>query len=357
MNNKAAIGFVLREWLLSASVVLCLLTTAWRGQGPAWSMDEAQVLVVLFALFVAVKGVERSGALSWIARRVERGNRLSLKLVLTTFVLSMLVTNDAALVVMVPLTLALRIDHKDMLVILEALAANAGSALTPFGNPQNLFIYWHYGLSPSEFMLAILPFVIFFLLLLGFSAMLFRARPVFSAGALPEACVDISAAFFYVLMLVFVILTVLRVMPVWANIVVVAYVYLFDKGTLRIDYALLLSFFFFFGIADNLSAIFATHMEHPMNVFLISAAASQVISNVPAAVVMAEFTANWKALLWGTSVGGFGSLVGSLANLIAYRFYVNSEETGRSMAFTMKFLLYGYFAFGAGVVLNYMISR
>ncbi len=357
MYCHPAINFLVREWLLTSAGVLCVLTTLWRGERPAWSIDEAQVLVVLFALFVAVKGVERSGALSWIARSVERGKRLSLKLVLTTFVLSMLVTNDAALVVMVPLTLALRIEHKDMLVIMEALAANAGSALTPFGNPQNLFIYWHYGLSPSEFMLAIMPFVIFFLLLLGFSAMLLRVRPLCIAEPEHEACVNISATVFYVLMLLFVILTVLRVIPVWANIVAVAYVYLFDKGALQVDYALLLSFFFFFGIADNLGAILATQMEHPIHVFLISAMASQVISNVPAAVVIAEFTANWKALLWGTSVGGFGSLVGSLANLIAYRFYVNSKETGHSMAFTMKFLLFGYFAFGAGVVLNYLISR
>jgi Na+/H+ antiporter NhaD/arsenite permease-like protein len=102
------------------------------------------VLFILFVLFVVVKGLQRSGLLLRLSQRIEGGQFIPLKLVIATFCLSMLVTNDVALTVIVPLTLFLNIDRKDVLVILEALAANAGSALTLFGNPQNLFIYWFY---------------------------------------------------------------------------------------------------------------------------------------------------------------------------------------------------------------------
>ncbi len=355
------VDFLVREWLLSVSVALCLLTTLLRGAIPAWSVDEGQVLMVLAALFIAVKGVEKSGTMTWVARRVERGRLISLKLVVATFILSMFVTNDAALVVMVPLTLALDVARRDILVILEALAANAGSALTPFGNPQNLFIYWHYSLNPWEFVGVISPFVIFFFVVFAAAALLLKIEPA-NAKKTPSdlsdtaPSVDAPVSFFYLFMLLLVILTVLHILPVWANIVVIAYVALFDKAALKIDYGLLAAFFFFFGIADNLATMFAAQMQQSSHIFLISAGASQFMSNVPAAVVMAEFTADWKALLWGTSVGGFGSLVGSLANLIAYRFYLKSENVQDGRAFTVRFIIAGYAAFGAGVALYLMTT-
>ncbi len=106
------------------------------------TVDEAKVLVLLWLLFALVQGLERAGLVRWVARRFEAGRFIALRLVVVTFFLAALVTNDVALIRVVPLTLELNTEGKGFIVILETLAANAGSALTPFGNPQNLSLYW-----------------------------------------------------------------------------------------------------------------------------------------------------------------------------------------------------------------------
>ncbi len=180
------------------------------------------MIFILFTLFVVVSGLQKSGLISRLSRRIEGGKCIPLKLVFATFFLSMLVTNDVALIVIVPLTLALNINRKDILVILLALAANAGSALTPFGNPQNLFIYWFYDLSAVQFISSIAPFSLVFLLLLVIVSLFIRTR----AGLphpVPVPRLGKSSGI-YGILLVVVLLTVLRVLPVPAAFLVVLYV-------------------------------------------------------------------------------------------------------------------------------------
>jgi len=341
------LDFFLKEWLLSASAAGLVLTSIHLGGFPRYSTAEIQVLFILFVLFVAVKGLGNSGLILRISRRIETGRFLPLKLVAASFVLSMIVTNDVALMVIVPLTLALDAGRKGTLVILEALAANAGSALTPFGNPQNLFLYWYYHVPPGELLAAMAPFSLFFLgiLVLASSALGAGGRREARGG---EGVLKPSASVYGALLLV-VVLTVLRVLPVAAGALVLAYPVLFDRKSLRVDYALLAAFFCFFGLSENLKTLLASDMEHPRHVFLFSALSSQIMSNVPAALLFAKFTTRWKALLWGVNVGGFGSLVGSLTNLIAYRLYVTDEETNDVAFFTIEFLVLGYAAFFLGI--------
>ena len=125
------IDFVLKEWLLIASGAGFALTSFYTKRLPDYSISELQVLFILFVLFVTVNGLQKSGMLLRISQIIEKGKVIPLKLVLTTFFLSMVVTNDVALIIIVPLTLSLNINRKDILVILEVLAANSGSALTP----------------------------------------------------------------------------------------------------------------------------------------------------------------------------------------------------------------------------------
>ena len=160
------IGFILKEWLLVASVSGLAVTSVYLNRLPSFSRNDINIIFLLFILLVVVKGLERSRLIQWLSRYIEKGTYLPLKLVLITFSLSMLITNDAALIIVVPLTLSLNANRKDILVILEALAANAGSALTPFGNPQNLFIYWFYKIHPQNFIESIAPFSLTFLLIL-----------------------------------------------------------------------------------------------------------------------------------------------------------------------------------------------
>lgn len=348
-------GFLLKERLLLVSLAAAGATSLFLGRLPALSMEDLEILFLLGVLFVAVRGLELSGAVLWVSRKMERGPLLPLKLVCLTFFLSMVVTNDVALVILVPLTLVLDTGRKDLLVVLEALAANAGSALTPFGNPQNLFIYWSFHVPPGRFILAILPFSLAFLFLFALASLAVKA-PVRPREAVEPPRVERSALV-YSGFLILVILAVVRVLPVQVGWAVLAYALLFDRAGLRIDYALLATLFCFFGISENLKTILSAPLDHSGHVFLFSALSSQVISNVPAAVLFGKFTVQWKALLWGVSVGGFGGLVGSLANLIAWKIYLSREGGRGAGSFTAKFLILGYLAFFLGIGLYFLMER
>ncbi|CAG9296284.1 SLC13 family permease [Celerinatantimonas diazotrophica] len=348
------ISFIIKEWLVVTSGVGVILTSLYTKHIPHYSIEELQVLFILFVLFITVKGLQQSGLILKIARNIETGKVIPLKLVATTFFLSMLVTNDIALIVMVPLTISLNINRKAILVILEALAANAGSALTPFGNPQNLFIYWFYNIQPTTFIAKIAPFCLIFMVILFLASLLIKTQTELTETAPQQTH---KKAYIYVTLLITVLLTILHVLPVWVGILVVTFALTFDRKALSIDYALLLTFFFFFGIADNLKTMLASDISHSEHIFLLSALASQVMSNVPAALLFAKFTSNWEALLWGVSVGGFGSLFGSLANLIAYKIYITHERSDSTAMFTAKFLILSYTAFFVAIGLYFLLKQ
>ncbi len=342
--QRDIIDFITREWLLLFAGFSLLLTSVYAKRFPVYSISEIEVLFILFSLFIAINGLQRSKLISKISQQFEKGNQVPLKLVVATFFLSMLITNDIALMVVVPLTLALKIKRMDLLVIFEALAANAGSALTPFGNPQNLFIYWYYDLHVMEFIKTIVPFAIVFLIVLTLSALFIKnERTEYPIGN--GSPLNTKAAYIYGILVLLVILIVLHVLPVWAGMLIVIYTVIFDRKALLVDYSLLISFFFFFGVSENLKILFESEIHQSGHIFVFSALVSQVMSNVPATLLFARFTKNWEALLWGVSTGGFGSLFGSFANLIAYKIYVTHKSTNHIATFTGKFLLIGYMAF------------
>ncbi len=160
-------------------------------------------------------------------------------------------------------------------------------------------------------------------------------------------------AYIYVLLLFIVLLVVLHILSIISALIVIICALIFDRKTLRIDYALL--FTFFFGLAENLKLLFESQIQAFEYVFVFSALSSQLMSNVPATLLFANFTQNWEALLWGTNAGGFGSLFGPFANLIAYKLYIDHKTTNNPMAFTTKFLLIGYMAFFISIGLYYAV--
>jgi len=353
-NQATFIDLILKEWLVIASGVGLTLTAFYTKRFPVYSTNEMQVLFILFVLFVAVNGLQKTGFILQIAQSIEKGKAIPLKLVLTTFFLSMLVTNDIALMVVVPLTLSLNINRKDILVILEVLAANSGSALTPIGNPQNLFIYWFYHVPPDIFIKTIAPFSLIFLGLLIVSSLFIKIRNDLQKRQVQKIN---NKSHIYGVLLVIVLLTVFHILPVLTGVVVIFFALIFDRKALRVDYALLFSFLFFFGIADNLKAILASEISHSGHIFLLSALASQVMSNVPATLLFAKFTLNWQALLWGSNAGGFGSLFGSLANLIAYKLYITHESANNTAMFTATFLAIGYMALFISIGSYFLLYR
>lgn len=329
-------GFVTREWLALASLAVLVAVSAAVGRLPRVSAGELQVLYILAVLLIAARTLELGGLFTRLSARLERDRRTAFKLVIGTFFLAMLATNDAALIVAVPLTLVLGGTGVDWLVILEALAANAGSALTPFGNPQNLFIYWYYGISPADFLVTMAPFSGMLLVLLLAATAVAGRRCQLSPRPAPPA--PSGAGYVGLGLLAVAILIILHVLPLAAGLVIPGYAAAFNRPSLRIDFGLLATFLCFFAIAEDLKLILSPAPIRHADAFIASAVASQFMSNVPAALVIAKFTSHWKALLWGTNAGGFGSLIGSLANLIAYRLYIAKADRRAAVSFTAKFL-------------------
>lgn len=353
--KRIVLDFLVKEWMLFISAFGVVITSFFLHRAPKFSNDEYQVIFLLFVFFVAVKGIEQSGLLFRFSQSIEGGRFIAFKLTLATFLISMFVTNDVALIIIVPLTMMLNVGRKGTLVILEALAANAGSALTPFGNPQNLFIYWHYGVGPEKFIYTIVPFSGFFLIILVVGA-LFLSEDSSSRFPTIERIKVKFSAWVYGAFLILLILVVLHVFPIYVGFIVLAYALVFDRDSLGVDYLLLLTFISFFGLANNLKSLIPFNIGNSGQTFLFSALASQVISNVPATLLFSKYSSQWEALLWGSNVGGFGSLVASMANLIAYKIYLNKTvEKDRIFSFTIKFMGFGYLAFLLGIGLYFLL--
>ncbi|WP_038054843.1 SLC13 family permease [Thermodesulfobacterium hydrogeniphilum] len=355
-TESTLIGFILKEWLLISSLIGLILTSIYVKRLPVYSLSEFQILFILFSLFITIKGLELSGIISQVSQIIQKRKAIPLKLITATFFLSIFITNDVALIVIVPLTLSLEIKHKDIIVIFETLAANAGSALTPFGNPQNLFIYWFYNLDPVVFVTAIAPFSLFFLLFLIVFSFFIKTDNNYTKKLNIEKNLNKKSVYVYIFLFIIVLLTVLHILPVSTNILIIIYALLFNRKSLKIDYALLFTFFCFFGFAENVKFLLSSEIIHSTHIFLFSALASQIMSNVPVALLFAKFTTNWKALLWGTNVGGFGSLFGSLANLIVYKIYVAQNDTKNSGIFLLKFHVIEYIAFFLGIALYFILK-
>ena len=224
--------------------------------------------------------------------------------------------------------------------------------IIPVGNPQNLFIYWFYDVSPGAFIKTIAPFSLMFLVLLIIASLSIRTKRVLQENQVQKVN---KKAYGYGVLLAVVLLAVFHVLPVISAVAVILFALIFDRSSLNVDYALLFSFLFLFGIADNLKVILPSEVTHSGHIFLFAALASQVMSNVPAALLFANFTPKWQALLWGVNAGGFGSLFGSLANLIAYKIYVTNKGTNDTARFTVNFLATGYIALFISIGLYFLL--
>ncbi len=228
------------------------------------------------------------------------------------------------------------------------MVANGASALTPFGNPQNLFIYYHFGLRAGEFVGAIFPLA---LAVTGF-AVLLAGRMRTSSRALLPPPVD-RDSYVYVVPLALFLAVAPKFLPLWVGIVPLLYAAVWGREALRVDYLLLLTFLCFFGFTDNLVHAFRPKLTGPNEVFTYTALASQLMSNVPSTLLFADFTSNWRALLWGASVGGFGTLFGSLASLISYRLF--ARKNAGKWRFLAVYHLYSFAALGIGVAAFFLL--
>ena len=294
-------------------------------------------LFCVLAVVCALKNIRFFYALAHKIVELFKNSRMAiLALVYITFIGSMLIANDMALLTFLPLGyIVLHATGKEKYMaftfIMQNIAANLGGMLTPFGNPQNLYLYSKFNIPTLEFMgIMALPFVLAIVLITICCLVFVKKEELI----VPEEKISlpIRRTIIYLLLFVFSIVIVFRVIPYWIGLIVIPIVLLFmDKNALKkVDYPLLLTFVFFFIFSGNMSRIdgvrnlFSKLLEK--NTLLFSVLSCQVISNVPSAILLSQFTINYKALLIGVNIGGVGTLISSLASLITFREYVHHYQ-------------------------------
>ncbi len=320
---------------------------------PKISYIDFHVLSILFCLMLVVAGFKKLKVLDYLAVYVltlcSSLRNITLALTGIAFFSSMLVTNDVALLTFVPLALVIgkRLEH-DMakIIILQTLAANLGSALTPMGNPQNLFLYAHYKMASSDFLLSMAPLAIISAVWLCFLIGSERDQKMKVELSLPvlgpkNILVLYFAIFVVCLLAVFHFLD-FRL----AFAVTFLGIFVSDRSLFRrIDYALLVTFCGFFIFIGNISSLdFINQLQkewlnNAAGVYWLGIITSQFISNVPAAMLLAGFTSQSEALLLGVDVGGLGTLIASMASVISYKLYIESNPS-QARNYLMMFLYY-----------------
>ncbi len=304
-----------------------------------------RVLAILFSLMLVVSAYIRIGTFDYFTNKllgkIHSEKHISLFLVVLSFFMSMLLTNDVTLVTLVPFALNVLKAFKDRkrtmyTLILMTVSANLGSMLTPIGNPQNLYLYTEYHITLLDFIKLMLPYSTVSLILLIISVIMLNKSDKTIDTALTE---DVEAPkrlplLVYTALFVVCLLTVSNKLSYIIMLgVVVAVVLVFDKKSfVNIDYGLLFTFVFFFVLIGNLGRIDIIHdalsRVIEKNVTLTAVLASQFISNVPAAMLLSAFTKKGPSLLIGTNLGGLGTLIASMASLITYKFYNKEKKDG-----------------------------
>lgn len=332
---------------------LCLLVVAfgfalWHPQDVAHypALVDWSTIATLAGLLMLTKGIELSGALLRLGHRLvvamHTERSLALLLVCATALLSTLLTNDVALFVMVPLTLGLARSAAlpiTRLVIFEAMAANAGSTLTPIGNPQNLFLWHQSGLPFEQFTAAMLPLTALLMLaLVAMTLLAFRVRPLSLNGEASTHPVNSTLLLTCLLLFpVFLILTDLH-RDGLALLLVLAVMLALQRRTItETDWGLILVFILMFidlrlvaQLPQIRQLLDGTRLDDARHLYLVAIAASQCISNVPAAILLAEYSKDWRVIAFGVNAGAFGFLLGSLANLIALRLLARFAASGEA---------------------------
>ena len=338
-----------KEKVLVISLLLALLSMCFVPPDAGYaSYVDVRVLALLFALMLLVRGLQNMGMFNWLIAkafvRIKHLRRLAQMLILMCFFTSMIITNDVSLVTFVPFCLtALSLCGQQkwavLIVVLQTIAANLGSMATPIGNPQNLYLFSTFSMGPGSFFSTVLPTAALSLVLL-LATLAIPAEPVrmnLTQDTWNPSRVELGTyiALFCVNLLV--VFRVLHWLPALAA--TVAGVLLLRRAKLlaQVDYALLLTFVGFFVFVGNMGRIEAVSTwissmltGHEM---VLSALFSQVLSNVPTAILLSGFTDNIRGLLLGVNIGGLGTLIASMASLISYKLYANQPcaEKGKYM--------------------------
>lgn len=339
---KRAFAYVSKDPVLMIAAALALLSMLLVPPSPQYlTYIDFKTLMCLFCLMTSMKGLEREGALAKLSlilsARIKNTRLLAAFFVFLCFFSAMLVTNDVALIAIMPVSLALlRVsglkEHCAFIVVLQTIAANIGSSLTPIGNPQNLYLFTRYQIPLSTFFATMLPIVAVGGVLLAACCLFVPANklqlvPLPRLRPLRSRYMKGYSLLF--LLSVAAVFDALRYEMVF--LIVLLAVLLLDTDTLKgVDYSLLLTFLAIFLFVGNLGSIKAVHTflssVTQRSTFLTAILTSQVASNVPTAILLSGFTDNARALLAGVNIGGMGTLIASMASVISYKLYAREHK-------------------------------
>lgn len=334
-------SFIKREPVLVISCVLAVVSTFFVTPDAEYiGYIDFRTLSILFCLMTVVAGMRGTGAFDILAQKmltkVGSVRQLALIPVLMCFFFSMVITNDVALITLVPFTFTVLDmaggEYEKRLVIpltaMETIAANLGSMLTPLGNPQNLYLFGKSDMSIGGFVLLMLPYSLLSLIMLVVWIIVLTLRRNDRINIRFESAPVIRSkklTVVYLILLVVCLLCVMRVLHYLITLVaVLAAVVISDrKNLLRVDYSLLLTFAGFFVFIGNMGRIewFREFLQSIISdrEVVTAVLSSQIISNVPAALLLSGFTENIKSLIIGTNLGGLGTLIASMASLISFK--------------------------------------
>ncbi len=320
---------------------------------------DYKTLSCLFLVLAVVDALKNINFFYILARKIVKAFKTArmsiLGLVYITFIGSMLIANDMALLTFLPLGYFVlcstgKKKYMAFTFIMQNIAANLGGMLTPFGNPQNLYIYSHYNIPSFEFMgIMLFPFLLSIALITACCAVFVKNEPLEIDDA--EMNLPKGRAILYLVLFILATLIVFRTVPYQLGLIVIPLVLLFvDRQALKmVDYPLLLTFILFFIFSGNMARIGAVRQIFSFllnkGTLLFSILSCQVISNVPSAILLSQFTENYQDLLLGVNIGGVGTLISSLASLITFREYVKHNPKkvkyylGMFSAFNFGFLI------------------
>lgn len=362
--------FVKKNPVLTIAAVCAIITSVIVPPDREYlSYFDFRTLTCLFCTLAVISALAEIKFFYVCAERIislAKNLRLAtIALVYITFIGSMLIANDMALITFLPLGYIVlhctdNTRHMAYVFILQNVAANLGGMLTPFGNPQNLYLYSYFSIGEGEFMLAMLPPFALSVTLITLCCFFMPKTPLSFSGEsekMPKARLSV-----YLVLFALSIAVVFRGIPYVIGLVVIIVALLFlDRRALgKVDYGLLFTFVCFFIFSGNMSRIEAVSslMEHLLGgsaerTLFFSAMSCQVISNVPSAILLSKFAVGWKALLYGVNIGGCGTLISSLASLITFRKF-NKHNPGCAKRYILLFSAIN-FAF-LGVLLLFCLA-
>ena len=354
--SRGITGFVKKNVVMVVAMVAALITCCLVPPDQAYlDYFDVKTLTCLFCVLAVVCALKNINFFYMLAKKIVRlfrNARMSiLALVYITFIGSMLIANDMALLTFLPLGLFVlsttgKGKYMAFTFIMQNIAANLGGMLTPFGNPQNLYLYTKFEIPNLEFMGIMAPPFVLAVVLITVCCLIFVKPEPLEMKDEPIS-MPTARTVVYLLLFALAIAIVFGGIPYWIGLIVipVAMAFLDRKALKMVDYPLLLTFVFFFIFSGNMARIEAVRWLFSMllekSTLLFSVASCQVISNVPSAILLSQFTENYRELLLGVNIGGVGTLIASLASLITFREYTKQNK-GKTRYYILLFSAFNF---------------